>query len=90
MEKTERMLGLVAEWRGSGMTQKEFCLEAGIKLGTFSYWVSRSRESEKGFIPLTPERTHQTKEVELTYPNGVKIKVASGDVKTLSQLIRLY
>lgn len=90
MEKTERMLSLVEQWRGSGMTQKEFCMEAGIKLGTFSYWVSRSRENEKGFMPLMPEKNNLTKEVELTYPNGVKIKIPSGDLKTLAQLIRLY
>lgn len=90
MEKTERMLALVKQWRSSGMSQKEFCLEAGIKLGTFSYWVSRSKESEKGFVPLVPEKNTSTKEIELIYPNGVKLKIASGDLKTLAQLIRLY
>ena len=28
MEKTERMLALVKQWRSSGMSQKEFCQEA--------------------------------------------------------------
>lgn len=90
MEKTERKLALVKQWRSSGMSQKEFCLEAGIKLGTFSYWVSRSKESEKGFVPLVPKKDNPTKEIELIYPNGVKIKVPSGDIGILAQLIRLY
>lgn len=88
MDKTERMLSLVAEWRSSGMTQKAFCREAGIKPGTFSYWVSRSRQGDKsGFAELLPERVT---ELEVVYPNGVKIKVPSGDANTLSLLIRLY
>ena len=85
------MLLLVAEWRSSGMTQKAFCREAGIKLGTFSYWVSRSRQGDKsGFAELLPGKSALAKELEVIFPNGVRIKVPSGDVHTLSRLIRLY
>lgn len=91
MDKTERMLSLVATWRSSGLTKKAFCREAGIKPGTFSYWVSRSRQEEKsGFAELLPDKGALAKELEVIFPNGVRIKVPSGDVHTLSRLIRLY
>jgi hypothetical protein len=91
MEKTQQMLALVKQWRESGLTQKEFCRASEIKMGTFNYWVSRSREVEKkGFISLMPETGHSQKEFEVIYPNGVRLKLSSIDLKTLAGLIRLY
>jgi len=91
MEKTQQMLDFVKQWRESGLTQKEFCMEAGIKPGTFSYWVSRSREAgKKGFIPLMPIVSIPPGDFEVIYPNGVKLKISSPDLKTLAGLIRLY
>ncbi len=61
-----------------------------MKVATFAYWVSRSKEAEKkkGFIPLGQGLS--ASEMELTYPNGVRVKVSASDLKTLSQLIHLY
>ena len=85
------MLSLVEEWRRSGMTKKAFCREAGIKPGTFSYWVSRSGQGDKsGFVELLPDKNTSAKEVVVIFPNGVTLKVAPGDVHTLSRLIKLF
>lgn len=90
MEKKEQ-LALVKQWQDSGQRQSEFCTALGIKKGTFSYWVSRSlRDQKKGFMPLIPQIGVIQKEVEVIYPNGVKIKIASCDLKTLAGLIRVY
>ncbi len=91
MEKKEEMFALVKQWQDSGQTQSEFCKASGLKKGTFSYWVSRSLGNQKkGFMPLIPQSGPIQKEVEVIYPNGVKIKIASCDLKTLAGLIRVY
>lgn len=81
----------VLRWRESGLSQKAFCHQSGIKLGTFAYWVAKSKEEKKhGFIPLVSERSNRSVEYEVIYPNGVKVKINSFDLKTLSGLIHLY
>lgn len=90
-EKRERMLLLVEDWRRSGMTQKDFCALQGIKVATLGYWVARSREKEDsdgGFITLDHGAVH-SKEVEIIYPNGVRLVVAC-DTAVVSRLIHLY
>ncbi|WP_374163617.1 helix-turn-helix domain-containing protein [Arcticibacter sp. MXS-1] len=91
MDQRERMKAEVARWRESGLTQKEFSRQLGMKVATFAYWVSRSKESEKkkGFLPLVPV-AGSVEAVEVSYPNGVRIKVPASDLKTISQLIHLY
>ncbi len=92
MDQRARMKAEVARWRQSGLSQKEFCQQLGMKVGTFAYWVTRSNkiEKEKGFIPILPGQGVIASEIEVSYPNGVRIKVAASDRALLSQLIHLY
>jgi len=92
MDQRTRMKAEVERWRQSGLSQRAFAEELGMKLATFSYWVSRTKEAEKkrGFIPLLPGQNFSTSEMEITYPNGVRLKVGGSDLKILSQLIHLY
>lgn len=90
--KTERMYGLVDQWRASGQTQKVFCGEHGVKVSTFSYWVSKKKLSEEptgGFLPVQTEWPAASGQVLITYPNGVTLSVKSGDLGLISQLIHL-
>lgn len=81
----------VERWRQSGLTQKEFSQQLGIKVATFAYWVSRSKEENKiGFVPLRLGQRDLAGDIEITYPNGVPLKVSSSDPGVLSQLIHLY
>lgn len=91
MDQKTRMKAEVERWRQSGLTQKEFSQQLGIKLATFAYWVSRSKEESKtGFVPLRPGQRDPASEIEITYPNGVRLKVSSSDPGILSRLIHLY
>lgn len=91
MDQRERMKAEVERWRRSGLTQKEFSRQLGMKVATFAYWVARSKESEnkKGFIPLVPSAV-SVEAIEVSYPNGVRIKVPALDMKIISELIHLY
>src|SRR5690606_3402939 len=47
-ERREYMFTLVRQWGESGLTRKEFCLQHGITMGKFSYWISRWKEDQSG------------------------------------------
>lgn len=87
-ERREKMLALVAHWRESGLTRKQFCNQAGITLSKFNYWVAKERaQSSEGFVELGGGSPSAP--VEITYPNGVKLQAAA-DMSLLSRLIHLY
>lgn len=89
-EKRVQILAMITDWQQSGLSKKRYCAENGINEATFYYWFSRSKEndiSSGGFIAM--DKTGRKGDVEVIYPNGVRIKVDT-DLGLLSQLIRLY
>lgn len=85
------MLTLVSDWQASGLTQEAFSAQHGIKAATFSYWVARSKESDPAtchFIPLPSALSKASSQVEILYPNGVRVRVDQ-DLALIAQLIRL-
>ncbi|WP_286862864.1 MULTISPECIES: IS66 family insertion sequence element accessory protein TnpA [Sphingobacterium] len=89
-EKRERMLSMIADWKQSGKSKKAYCAENGINEATFYYLFSHSKENEtsRGSF-ITINKTRGKGDVEIIYPNGVRIK-AENDLALVSQLIRLY
>jgi transposase-like protein len=90
MKKAEQVQQ-VRQWKESGLTQNVYCQKIGVKRSTFANWVKRSKErSEPGFIALTPAMKPVSETIELTYPNGVRLKVEVSNLQVLSELIRIY
>mgnify|MGYP003521177764 CR=1 FL=1 len=86
----ERMLAVEA-WFTSGLTQNEYCKTLGVKRTTFANWVGdKQRQKVSGFVRLAAPEVAFPSLIEVIYPNGVTIKASSGDLKMVSQLIRLY
>lgn len=84
------MLSMISDWHQSGMSKKRYCEEKGINEATFYYWFSRSKEKQAdsgSFISI--DKISNKHEVEVIYPNGVRIKVEH-DLALVSQLIQLY
>ena len=75
-KKKEKMYALVAEWEQCGQTREAFCKAQGMSLGTFAYWRSKYQEDHPvgspSFIKLG---TCVTSSIEITYPNGVMVKL---------------
>ncbi|WP_270089285.1 IS66 family insertion sequence element accessory protein TnpA [Sphingobacterium sp. SYP-B4668] len=89
-EKREYMLSMIADWQQSGKSKKAYCAEHGINEAKFYYWLSRIKESDKSAVGfLTIDKASKNSDIEIIYPNGVRIKVEK-DLGLLSQLIRLY
>jgi transposase-like protein len=91
MNKVEEKRQHVQRWRESGSTQKVYCQQWGIKQTTFTNWVKRCKEKPAAaFIPITPPVNIQSEEIELIYPNGVRLKVAFRTKHILSELIHIW
>ena len=95
MSLEEQMFSLVEEFLKSGKTQREFSLKAGIGRAKFNYWVCKYRNQHQGqpsaaFIRVETTLDKQDEQLEILYPNGVRLKAGGTDMSLISQLIRLY
>jgi len=88
------MFALVDKWKSSETTQKQFCAEHDLKVGTFAYWVAKHKrassnsEPASGFIGVDVSGPSGSDPVRITYPNGVMVSCPA-DLPLISQLIRL-
>ena len=92
MTKAERMYVLVDQWKESGKTQKVFCREHDVKLGTFAWWVARKKRSEAsagGFALVDMAGQSGSPGVQIIYPNGVRLCLDYPDLAVIRQLITL-
>ena len=84
------MQSMIVDWQRSGKSKKAYCAENGINEATFYYWFSRIKENHTaGGNFITIDKAPRKNDIEIIYPNGVRIKVEN-DLGLLSQLIRLY
>jgi len=93
INKTEKMFALVVQWEASGMTQKAFCEQIQLKVGTFAYWVAKKKRSEEsvgGFALVDLRGEPSGRAVEIIYPNGVRLLIGGEDPGLIGQLIKLY
>ncbi|WP_224996876.1 IS66 family insertion sequence element accessory protein TnpB [Cesiribacter sp. SM1] len=89
----EKMFKLVEDCLRSGKTQKQYSQEVGIGYARFNYWVCRYRKQQQpmtsaGFIKV--DTLPVSEDLEICYPNGVRLKAQGADLSLISQLIRLY
>jgi len=88
---------LIAQYKGSGLTQREFARSAGIGYSTFTSWLRRRRA-----IPAATARPWVAVDVvkaaspvssaryQLEWPNGMRISVGTGfDAQEVGQLLNL-
>lgn len=43
----------IRAWRGSGLTQSEYCTRHGLKVGSLGYWLGKQRR-RAGALTLVP------------------------------------
>lgn len=77
------------------MNNKTFCEQHGIGQAMFYYWKKKYIQSqsthERKFIPVRINDTQvQTGEIEICYPNGVRLKLPQGiDLSVIRSFIGL-
>jgi len=93
----EEKEGHVNRWKESGMTKKAYSEHAGINYWAFKRWCEqhgyvKKREPllQAGFIQLKPSSLPPTGNLEVIYPNGVRIQLpATNNKELLRTLINL-
>jgi len=91
----EEMRYHIQVWQESKQTQKEYCLENNLPYSKFIYWMNKFRRKqnpiEQEFIPVHMDQQVQplSLDLEIAYPNGVRLRVPSDNIQFIGQLIRL-
>lgn len=74
------MFSLIAVWRESGKTQRDFCQEKDIAYSKFQYWLRRYKQHDPsttrpGFVPVKvdDQGVERTGGLELVYPDGRRL-----------------
>jgi hypothetical protein len=92
--KSKKMRAVVESYQKSGMGPSKFAAREGLSLHQLKYWIKRLKEEKTanpGFIELAaPLAGPVSCLLEIDYPNGVKVKLRTGDFPDLRQLINLY
>jgi GTPase SAR1 family protein len=101
LELQKKMFLLVDQWKTGNKSQKQISAENGIKLTTFKYWRTTyehlngvSRKDEKSSFHKIQrsliKKEHKSElNVELEYPNGVKLKIDNSNTELLKTLINI-
>ena len=87
------MFALVGQCKTSKKTQKQFCAEHDLKVGTFAYWVAKHKQAcsgkpAGGFVGVDVSRLSESSPVSIAYPNGVVVSCPA-NLLLISQLIHL-
>ena len=78
MEKIElrkEMFAMVEAWQESGLTQKSYAVQAGIKYSKFHYWLKQYRESTSQDAAFVELQTGYAHPIVIRYPDGVEISL---------------
>ena len=93
--RQEEMTHHIQTWKESGQSQKQYCLSKNLRFHTFYYWLKKERKQidslSNGFIPIRVQglAAHTDSNIEVQYPNGVRILVPSMDIQFIGRLVRL-
>jgi hypothetical protein len=98
-EKAKEWTARVEAWERSGKSQRTFCAESGIPLGTFQWWRYRLRHDHKpsgesSFVEVAlrpkdvgPSCSHESEPVVLRY-GAYRVEVTRGfDQDTLAAVL---
>ena len=79
----EQMFAMIASWKQSGLSQKDYCEQNQIHYHVFHYWYKRyrdgrlvSKETDPGFVPLNikPSLSDTScTNIEVILPDGKRI-----------------
>ena len=77
----DEQIRLIHEWRTSGLSDNQWCLQHGIRPGTFYNWVSRIKKKGDVYIPDPGGAAEYWPEAK---PDIVQINLVREDTKCIS------
>ena len=89
----EEMERLIREYDQSGLTQREFAAQRGVKLSTLQYWLYRPvRPQSSPFVEVQPaaEPSEEPRHYRLEFPGGKALSCNGPlDLEELRELCHL-
>ncbi|MEJ1335804.1 MAG: hypothetical protein RNU03_09340 [Candidatus Sedimenticola sp. (ex Thyasira tokunagai)] len=77
-----------SDWRQSGLTQKAYCTQHDLKLGSFSYWRKRLASPAAG-NKLIPLAVHRPPEAVVVISTGdMRMEIPLGSLEQVLPIIR--
>lgn len=85
-------------WRESGLSQSEYCHQAGLSRHRFKYWrrklepstlkKRRTKKRGSGFVPVQVQPSTLESGLTLTLPNGMVLRgIKAGNVELVGRLV---
>lgn len=100
------MYSIVEQWKNSNKSQRAISEELGISFHVFRYWVKKQKAEQlqknikktklaknktRAFYPISLSQSSHFEELQIIYPNGVKINCPSSVTSNqLQELIKLF
>lgn len=78
----QQMFAMIASWKQSGLSQKQYCEQNNIRYYVFHYWYKRYRDGtttamSKDFVPLNVQPSPSL------HPGGAHIELLLADGKRI-------
>jgi hypothetical protein len=85
-------------WRASGLSQSEYCRQAGLSRHRFKYWrrkldssplaKRRRRPRASGFVPVQVRAASHEPGLSLLLPNGIVVRgIDTGTVELVGRVV---
>ena len=91
----EKMFSLISAWQQSGLSQRAYCGQHGVRYSLFHYWYKRYRDEQTApagqasFVSLDLQPSPSAASVELLLPDGRRLVFYQGvSAEYLKALIR--
>lgn len=93
MSKEQEMFALIDEFQIGDLNGRDFCKVKGLVPSTFYYWKKKKAQidtgSSTGFVTIGPNPMMDGN-LELIYPNGIRLRLETSQFSLIGKLLRLY
>lgn len=87
------MFALIEAYERSDLSGRDFCRDKGLVPSTFYYWKKKKAQmetgSDTGFVTIGPNPVTEGN-LELIYPNGIRLRLEASQFALIGKLLRLY
>lgn len=92
MEKNKlrkEMFKAIEAWQSSGLSQKDFLAQIGVKQSKFQYWLKQYREQQLDTFIEIP--TGYSQAIIIRYPDGMEVSLPlHTPLRFIKELVNFY
>ncbi len=77
---------MIADWQGSGLNQREYCIANKVRYHVFHYWyrVHRSKQTTdtRSFLPVKDVSPLRKEQITIIGASGIKVQILLTAIQT--------